>query len=451
MADQLFPIKKEEGNDLFPVKLLEENIQEEDLFPTVRETEQSDQLPSSSRTRSGSLQKPNRKNSAFKPVKSVRRSTVVDPSHEKDHSSGNAIDIIVIRNENENGPWTSTEWKVNFSWSIFKSSESAGVGDVITLEINGTQLNSYMTLKDKGRSTFKHGLLHPNMDEVAQILQSSNTSEMNIVRFQHLRSHDGMLRHVECRLFVWDANASVIIADLDGTLTISDVEGHIRTLRLGQYDYLHKGACEFLHKLKEVGCKIFYLTARPIAWAGASRVHLENAKQDGFTLPYGPLITNTRSLTGALVTEVIHKTPHLFKANVINLISTCMTTAGRTSTYPIFTAGFGNRPTDAQAYTSGGISTDLIFLIDPTSKIRVYGDARPRFDSYNDPKVLLWLLPKLKRKMPLEYVDRIDTYTAREVVLSDEVDEERIATLRAQQEKIDAHIHNGNDRHSTTF
>ena len=90
-------------------------------------------------------------------------------------------------------------------------------------------------------------------------------------------------------------------------------------------------------------------------------------------------------------------------------------------------------------------------MIDPTSKIRVYGDARPRFDSYNNRKVLLWLLPKLKRKMPLEYVDRIDTYTAREVVLSDEVDEERIATLRAQQEKIDAHIHNGNDRHSTTF
>jgi phosphatidate phosphatase PAH1 len=105
-------------------------------------------------------------------------------------------------------------------------------------------------------------------------------------------------------MYCWDPDASIVVADLDGTITISDIEGHIRTLRLGQYDFIHDGACRFYSQLHAIGLRILYLTARPIDWADASRTHLDQAMQSKSRLPPGPLITNSSGLTGALFTEV---------------------------------------------------------------------------------------------------------------------------------------------------
>jgi phosphatidate phosphatase LPIN len=310
-----------------------------------------------------------------------------------------------------------------------------------------------MQLLERGRCVFATGILSSPINTVIDaihvilggltppsedlLLSELGDNAPNILRFEHYQKSSGIIRYVESKLHLWSANESVVVADLDGTLTISDVEGHIRTLRLGQYDYLHKGACEFFLKLHELKMRILYLTARPIDWASGSRNHLENAKQHTHQLPPGPLITNWNGLTGALITEVVNKNPHIFKTQVMNEIQLCMIHAGRTSNHPIFIAGFGNRMTDVTAYQEVGIEKCMIFLIDPNSSLKAFSDPRV-YDSYQDPNVLLWLLPRLKHKVSIELLEKIDAYTARELVLADERQQLIMAERLVQLDVVDS-------------
>lgn len=254
----------------------------------------------------------------------------------------------------------------------------------------------------------------------------------NHVRFEHFQRYTNTVRYVDARLHLWSANESVIVVDLDGTLTISDVEGHIRTLRLGQYDFLHPGACDFFTKLHELDMRIVYLTARPLDWASASRQHLENATQQVHSFPPGVLITSSNGLTGALFTEVVNKTPHIFKAQVLNEIQLTLIHAGRLTEHPVFVAGFGNRPTDIIAYEQVGVDACMIFLLDPYSNLRASSDPRI-YESYADPNALLWLLPRLKHRVPIEKVARIDDYTVRELVLAEEREQLLMAERKARE------------------
>uniref|UniRef100_M4B724 LNS2/PITP domain-containing protein n=1 Tax=Hyaloperonospora arabidopsidis (strain Emoy2) TaxID=559515 RepID=M4B724_HYAAE len=349
--------------------------------------------------------------------------------------AGNAMDIVAVKNTE--GKYLTTSWHVSFSWSRFRTSFAAGVGDMVRILVNGKELPTKMELLDRGRCTFiTGGLMIPPED---LLFADLSEGQPNHVRFEHFHKYTNTVRYVEAKLHLWGPNESVVVVDLDGTLTISDVEGHIRTLRLGQYDFLHAGACDFFTKLHELGMRIVYLTARPLDWASASRVHLENALQQSISLPPGVLITNSTGLTGALFTEVVNRTPHLFKIQVLNELQLTLIHAGRVVEHPVFVAGFGNRPTDIVAYEEVGMDPSLIFMLDPYSNVKVVSDPR-LYESYSDPNVLLWLLPKLKHRVPVEKVGRIDDYTVRELVLADDREQLRMAEIQArrlQQEEIE--------------
>ncbi|KAF1792167.1 LNS2/PITP protein [Phytophthora cactorum] len=174
-------------------------------------------------------------------------------------------------------------------------------------------------------------------------------------------------------------------------------------------------------------------------WASASRTHLENAVQQSISLPPGVLITNSTGLTGALFTEVVNKTPHLFKIQVLNELQLTLIHAGRVIEHPVFVAGFGNRPTDIVAYEEVGMDPSLIFMLDPYSNVKAVSDPR-LYESYSDPNALLWLLPRLKHRVPIEKVGRIDDYTVRELVLAEDREQLRMAELEArrlQQEEFE--------------
>ncbi|ETV93944.1 hypothetical protein H310_12280 [Aphanomyces invadans] len=348
--------------------------------------------------------------------------------------SGNAIDVILVKGTD--GLLYSTPWHVMFSWSSFKTNAQAGVGDTIDVYVNDRQLAHSMTLMEYGRCSFsptdpENYLPPPSAWERFPLVLDG---QPNFVRFEHVRASRTYIRTVECNLYVWGPDDFAVIADLDGTITIDDVGGHIRTLRLGQYDYIHAGSCAFFSKLHSIGARIFYLTARPINWAGGSRIHLKEARQDvDQQLPPGPVITNSLGLAGALFVEVVHKNPHVFKAGVLKQVQDTMVAAGRTSTFPVFVAGFGNRPTDIMAYTEAGVDPSCAFLIDPTSALTYAAENSPIFASYTDPRALMWLLPKIKYKVPLTYFGQIDELTAKEVDRADDIE---VQQIMLQQQKF---------------
>lgn len=387
------------------------------LFPSAVSDTAPTSLTASSSSVSSTLE--------YTPDTAAMRQVQSNPIYK---AAGNAVDVIAVRSM-ENQLFT-TSWHVVFSWSRWRSNQTAGVGDEVRVLINGKELQTKMQLLERGRCIFATGGLTPPVEDLLHV--ELYDDRINHIRFEHHQRSSGTIRYVDSRLHVWGPNESVVVADLDGTLTISDVEGHIRTLRLGQYDFLHKGACDFFTKLHELDLKIVYLTARPIDWASASRTHLENATQHAHSLPPGPLITNSNGLRGALMTEVVNKNPHVFKTQVLNEIQLTLIHAGRVTEHPVFVAGFGNRPTDVIAYKQVGMEESLIFLIDPYSNLR--SSDKPRiYESYDDPNVMLWLLPKLKHQVPLEKVQRIDDYTMRELVLAEEREQLLIAEMHARR------------------
>jgi phosphatidate phosphatase LPIN len=67
---------------------------------------------------------------------------------------------------------------------------------------------------------------------------------------------------VEGKIFLWDYTAKIVISDVDGTITKSDVLGHV--LPKFGHDWSHPGCCDLFTKIKANGYEILYLTARAI-------------------------------------------------------------------------------------------------------------------------------------------------------------------------------------------
>ncbi|OQR83765.1 lipin-like protein [Achlya hypogyna] len=407
------PATKESYASLFPSaapkETSEDAFEDNPLFP------QQTQVPPTERQEGRRLQAP-----TYRTAEEFKK-------------SGNAIDIILVRNEGGTAV-ASTPWHAAFSYSRFSSSTT---GDHIDVFVNGHQLPIPMVLNDKGRCTFPSGQDTPPDDVLCflnELIPLDSKALFASVRFEHRKRYSTSVRFVESRLYVWAPDDAVVVADLDGTITISDIEGHIRTLRLGQYDFIHAGACGFFWKLHAIGLRILYLTARPIHWADASREHLDQAAQAPYRLPPGPLITNSSGLTGALLTEVVNKNPNVFKQNVLNAIQLASIHGGRRSPHPVFVAGFGNRPTDVMAYEAVGVDAACIFLIDPTSSLKAVRGAKV-FESYSDPDALLWLLPKLKPIVPFSLRDTIDSYIAHEIV---EAEDRNAARALAKAKALEA-------------
>ena len=170
---------------------------------------------------------------------------------------------------------------------------------------------------------------------------------------------------LECNLFLWDSEDKVVVSDIDGTITKSDVLGHIYTM-VGK-DYAHPGIASLYRKIVRNGYKILFVTSRAISQSNSTRAYLRTLTQNGETLPIGPVMCAPDPISTALYREVVARKPEVFKIR-------CLTRVRRLSDVDInktrMFAGFGNRSSDALAYKTCGIELDKIYTIDPKSRLR---------------------------------------------------------------------------------
>lgn len=133
----------------------------------------------------------------------------------------------------------------------------------------------------------------------------------NDVRFV-VRSTLQGIQEVSAKLFLWHADDRVVVSDVDGTITRSDLLGHLLP-RVGR-DWSHSGVAGLYTRIARNGYKIVYLTARPIGQAASTRAFLASLTQArGQQLPLGPLVMSPDRLVESLTREVIRRTPHEFK------------------------------------------------------------------------------------------------------------------------------------------
>ncbi|CAO2839585.1 unnamed protein product [Amaranthus hypochondriacus] len=172
------------------------------------------------------------------------------------------------------------------------------------------------------------------------------------------------LQQVEAHIYLWKWNARIVISDVDGTITRSDVLGQFMPL-VGK-DWSQSGVARLFSAIKENGYQLLFLSARAIVQAYLTKSFLFNLKQDGKTLPNGPVVISPNGLFPSLYREVIRRAPHEFKIACLEDIKALFP-----PDYNPFYAGFGNRDTDELTYRKIGIPKGKIFIINPKGEVAI--------------------------------------------------------------------------------
>ncbi|CAI8599231.1 unnamed protein product [Vicia faba] len=200
----------------------------------------------------------------------------------------------------------------------------------------------------------------PTSEQIASL----NLKEgRNIVTFTFSTAMLGK-QQVDAQIYLWKWNDRIVISDVDGTITKSDVLGQF--MPLVGVDWSQSGVAHLFSAVKENGYQLLFLSARSISQAYITRQFLLNLKQDGKILPEGPVVISPDGLFPSLYREVIRRVPHEFKIACLESIKALFP-----SDCNPFYAGFGNRDTDEISYLKVGIPLGKIFIINPRGEIVV--------------------------------------------------------------------------------
>ncbi|KAK9789056.1 hypothetical protein WJX73_007244 [Symbiochloris irregularis] len=164
----------------------------------------------------------------------------------------------------------------------------------------------------------------------------------------------------------WDSR--LVITDVDGTITRTDVLGHILP-RVG-LDWSHAGITSLFSHICANGYDILFLSSRAIPQASATRDYLHRLSQNGQTLPSGPVIISPDGLFPSLYRELVLRRPHEFKIRALADIRALFP-----GDFCPFYAGFGNRDTDEISYLSVGVPASKILIINSKGELRKASSA----------------------------------------------------------------------------
>ncbi|GLJ48230.1 hypothetical protein SUGI_1018340 [Cryptomeria japonica] len=218
------------------------------------------------------------------------------------------------------------------------------------------------SLNDYYRKTGKRKM-RSNTPTSEQLASLNLKEGQNIITFTFSTRVLGK-QQVDARIYLWKWNTRIVVSDVDGTITKSDVLGQFMPL-VGK-DWTQSGVAHLFSAIKDNGYQLLFLSARAIAQAYLTRQFLLNIKQDGKALPDGPIVISPDGLFPSLYREVIRRAPHEFKI-------ACLEDIRRL--FPLdsnpFYAGFGNRDTDEISYLKVGIPKGKIFIINSKGEIAV--------------------------------------------------------------------------------
>lgn len=169
-------------------------------------------------------------------------------------------------------------------------------------------------------------------------------------------------QEVAAHAYMWNWNAKVVVSDVDGTITKSDVLGHLAPM-VGK-DWNHAGVAHLYNNIKDNGYQLMFLSSRAISQSKGTRRYLEKLTQDGETLTQGPVMLAPDPLSTALYREVVVRRPQEFKMRCLQTIRDLFP-----PDWNPFYAGFGNRDTDTVSYASVGVPPGRNFTINPRSEV----------------------------------------------------------------------------------
>ena len=130
----------------------------------------------------------------------------------------------------------------------------------------------------------------------------------NAITFQ-VNSRLQGCQKISGKIFLWDYRTRVVISDVDGTITRSDVMGHVMP-RFGN-DWSHPGIADLFTKISKNGYQFIYLTARAIGQSEPTRAYIYSLRQENGErmLPEAPIVMSPDRLMRSFNREVILRKP----------------------------------------------------------------------------------------------------------------------------------------------
>ncbi|EOD42040.1 hypothetical protein EMIHUDRAFT_95214 [Emiliania huxleyi CCMP1516] len=243
-----------------------------------------------------------------------------------------AVDIIAVRSAD--GTLATTAWHVRFGLlKVVQSRERP-----VTIRVNGVEADEKscrMVLSAAGEGRFVAG----SAQKAPGVAGGSD--------------EQALAAHPPPDWLSWEPSSRLVISDIDGTVTRSDVRGNILPA-IGWDDYAHEGVAQLYTAIAARGFCVVYLSSRNIGLADRTKQYISGLRQHragGETvdsLPEGPVITSPSRMADALIREVAG----MFYAGSLH-------------------AAFGNRPTDLGAYEAAGIPRERIFIVDKETRLAV--------------------------------------------------------------------------------
>ncbi|CAI4227076.1 unnamed protein product [Auanema sp. JU1783] len=192
-----------------------------------------------------------------------------------------------------------------------------------------------------------------------------------------------------CNIYLYKWYERIVISDIDGTITKSDVLGHVIPAIGGTW--AHSGVAELYTHIKNNGYKMVYLSSRAIGQSHTTKQYLRSVAQNSRQLPDGPVLLSPTSVLMAFRREVIERRPEEFKIAALSDLK---------KLFPV--------PQPAV-----GIPAKRILIIDPTGKVR-RSDSVGYVSSYlsmaND--TVDYLFPPLNNKIPVDNIEIVEQQVA---------------------------------------
>jgi len=206
----------------------------------------------------------------------------------------------------------------------------------------------------------------------------------NAIRYL-LMDEQQLLGVAQAHIFLWKYSDSIVVSDIDGTITKSNARGILGTIITQQYGKVcHVGICNILSRLS-TSSQVIYVTSRPITLANQTRQFLNNLKQGNETLPDGPLLGFGGNLPQVLKMELLSKTTQRFKAGMLwqQVVQPFRQATNNDPSSPVFVAGFGNNFMDMQSYHAVGMDLNRIFKISKKSQIVTFDTSSATSQLYD--------------------------------------------------------------------
>ncbi len=225
--------------------------------------------------------------------------------------------------------------------------------ETLNMILNGTQSNDDATISctcSEAVRNSEHHLCDNNKSNnnnsngstpngKAQSTESILSFGRNHIRYTLMSERGVAIASTEAYIYVWSALDSVIVSDIDGTVTKDNVGGVMDTVVQDKFSHIHKGICKFYSQLTMISpaedidttnssdevkgqVRFMYLSSRPISLVAQTRKLLVSVSQTCeenllHSLPPGPMMCNVVPLSSVLYSELVAKNVHQFKSDVL--------------------------------------------------------------------------------------------------------------------------------------